>query len=207
MANVDFLPYRIRSQRDRHVHVARQGYVIIVCLAALAVAWHLRHEKVSIAEGQLAGLVARNAEVAEQVALLPALQAELDDLLRKESIEKQLGSRVAALDIMAELQNVTPKRVSLLDVKVEVKEMPLLSPTGGVVRTAKPRPGQVAMPVDRRVHLVVTGLAPLPVDVSTFEQQLKRSYLFEAVEMNYSEKVEYRDHEAREFEISCYVIR
>ena len=206
MANVDFLPYRIRVQRERHVHVARQGYVVIVCLALLAVAWHVRHEKVSIAKGRLASLEARNAAVVEQVALLPALQAEMDDLLRKESIEKQLGSRVGVLDIMAELQNVTPKRVALLDVNVEVKEVPMFSPTGGVVRAGTGRAGQPA-PVDRRVYLVVTGVAPLPVDVSTFEQQLKRSYLFESVAMNYSEKVEYLDHEAREFEISCFVIR
>ena len=207
MANVDFLPYRIRAQQSRHSSVVRHGYVVVVCIAAVAVVWHLRAEKVSIAEGQLAELANRNAEVRQQVDLLPSLQAELDDLLRKERIDEQLGSRVSALDIMAELQKVIPNRVALLDVEVEVKEMPLLSPTGQVVAAPRPLPGQPPAPVDRRVHLIVSGVAPLPMDISTFEQQLKRSYLFESVEMNYSKKVEYLDHEAREFKISCYVIR
>jgi len=207
VANVEFLPYRIRAQQTRHSHVLRHAYVLVFCLAALAVVWHLRHEKVSIAEGKLAELSNRNAEVRQQVDRLPSLQAELADLLRKEQIDEQLGSRVDVLDIMAELQKVTPDRIAMLDVNVEVKEMPLLSPTGQVVAAPRPIPGQPPVPVDRRVHLVVSGVAPQPVDISTFEQQLKRSYLFESVEMNYSKKVEYLDHEAREFKISCYVIR
>jgi len=50
-------------------------------------------------------------------------------------------------------------------------------------------------------------MAPTDVDVANFIGQLAGSRLFEGVNMGYARNVTFRSRSARQFQVSCYVIR
>lgn len=208
---VDFLPEAIRVQRARRRSTLRQGCLLVLCAAALVSLGHHRHGRVSAAQAGLAMLNDRSSAIQQQVALRVELETEQQELLLKQQVDRHLGSRVNALDIMGELQSLTPERVTLASLTIHATEMPVASAAGpGGVRIAGD--GSLAdlasaPQTSRRLRLVLTGLAPSDIDVANFIGQLAACRLFEDVNLGYSKTVEYQDHEAREFQASCFVLR
>jgi Tfp pilus assembly protein PilN len=205
MQKVDFLPERIREQRARRGRLIRQGHLVLLVLAGLAVLGWLRHSRVERAEAQLTMLEERVGGVRRQLEVRTQLEDEQADLLIKKRIDDQLGSRVTTLDVLAELGRMMPSSINLLDLNIETMEIrtPIRSTAG---RSASAGRGPREK-VDKRVRLVITGVAPAAVDVANFIGQLSACPIFEDVNMGYAKTVEFRGREAQEFQASCYVVK
>jgi len=215
MATVDFLPSKIRRRRIHKRQVHRQGVLLVVCVAVLAAFGYVRQGKIRSAQAELAMLDERGQVLDEQLAMRVSLRAELDDLKRKRQINDHLGSRFDAVDILGELQEVTPERIALTSLMLHATEMPKMASAssrgsrGGGIRRAgkgKAADGEGA-PISRRMRLVVTGLAPSDIDVAGYIAQLATSLLFEDVNLGYTKTIEHERREAREFQISCFLER
>ncbi len=208
MQNIDFLPEKIKQQRARRRQLIRQGYLLAVCLVALAVLGYIRHARLGRAEAQLVLLGQRVSNVRRQLAMRDDLERQQAELLIKKRIDNLLGSRVNTLNLLAELESVLPASVTLtcldieaVEVRVPVKplKVDVAQAVGGAQRPKEKR--------INRVRLSLTGLAPTDVAVANFIGQLSASPVFEDVSMGYTKNVIFRKHVAREFQAGCYVVR
>ena len=209
MAIVDFLPEQIRIQRARRRRLIRQGYLLAICLAALTALGYVRHGRIAQAHGEVGLLTERSTTVQAQLAMRADLEAQQAELLVKQRIDEHLGSRVSALDVLGELQQLTSARLTLTSMTIHATEL-RLPVTPGVDRSGSLRvasEGGPELPAYRRVRLVLSGLAPSDIDVANFIGQLAASPLFEDVRMGYTKTVVHEHHEAREFQVSCLVVR
>lgn len=212
MNSVDFLPERIRRQRQSRARHIRQGYLLVLLVAGLVVLGLVRSHAVREARAELHLLRKRTANAERQLAMRRSLEGELKDLLIKKRIDERLGSRANVLAVLSELQSVLPPSMSLtaLDVEtVEVQDGRRGKARGAGPRGTIPKAASVggSDTAESRVHVTLTGLAPTDVDVANFIGQLSASPLFEDVSMSYARNVEFRGRSARAWKASCLVIR
>ena len=211
MENIDFLPERIKARRARRKRMVRVAYLLAVCVGALALLGVTRHARVGKAQAELVLIGERSSNVQRQLATLSFLQAQHADLLVKKRIDEELGSRADAVDVLAELGRLMPDSIALTFLNLEA--VTVQTPSGGakLARSAWPTAAGAAQQIkDRavnRMRLDLVGLAPTDVDVATFIGQLSASPLFEDVSMGYVKNTRLQDRSAREFRVSCYVIR
>jgi len=184
---------------------------LVICAVALVSLGHHRHGRVKTAQAELNMLNERSSAIQQQVALRTEIETEQQELLLKQQVDQHLGSRVDALDILGELQSLTPERVVLASLTIHATEIPIAydSGAGGVRIAGDGSASDVASAprTSRRLRLVLTGLAPSDIDVANFIGQLAASRLFEDVNLGYSKTIEHQNHEAREFQASCFVLR
>jgi Tfp pilus assembly protein PilN len=214
MLNIDFLPDRIRVQRARRRRLIRQGYLLAVCVGALAFLAYVRQGRLASAKAELDLLSERAQNARRQLRIRDDLEREEAKLALKKRIDDQLGSRVSVRDIVAEISRLLPRSTSLTRLDVEAMEVPVdvesarRAGRSGRARSAgRPRGGDSRYRMVKRVRLSITGLAPNDVDVANFIGQLAACPLFEEVHMGYAKTVEFRGREAREFQTKCYVVR
>ena len=207
VANVDFLPERTRVGRARRRRLVRQAYLLAMCLVGLAALAQLRQGRIGEARGELGLLEERCDQVQNQIVLRAELEAEQAGLLVKKRIDENLGSRVNAIDILGELQQLSSDRLTLTSMTIHAADIPVPTSTiAGGLQVAGAS-GDGGQQVNRRIRLVLTGLAPSDIDVANFIGQLASSPLFEDVNMGYAKTIYYEDHEAREFQASCFIVR
>lgn len=210
MKNVDFLPEHIRTHRKQKAALIRQAHLLVVCMVGLALLGYLRHGRIDEARGELALLRERSTNLARQIAMRSVLEEQQAELLVKQRIDDHLGSRVSALDILGELQNVMSDRLTLTDMTIEALEVRVPIEQSRAGRSRRVLASRAAMPtttVTRRVRLVITGLAPTDIDVANFIGQIASSPLFEDIEMGYSLTTECNNCKVREFQVTCFVVR
>lgn len=211
MREIDFLPDRIRAQRGRHRRLTVQGYLLAVCVAALAVLAYAFQARVRAAQEELEILTDRSEGVRQQLQLRQDLEGQLADLMIKKRIEELLGRRVGTLDLLGELQRVMPESMALTGLTMETVEVQeSIEPGGG--RNESNRAVAAGSPADttrtiKRVRLLLTGMASSDVDVANFIGQLASSQVFEDVNMGYARNITFRSRAARKFQASCYVAR
>lgn len=204
LESIDFLPERLAAQRARRRLWVRQGYLLAVCAVLLAILGYTRQMRVSKAQAELSLLAERSVNVQRQLGMLQPLRVQQAELFLKKRIDEQLGSRVEALDVLAELERVLPNNVVLVSLDLEAMD---IRHTGAGDAVPKQRVDFGADATQRRVRLVISGLAPSDVDVATFIAQVSSSKIFEDVNMGYSKSTEFRQRSARAFTVSCYVVR
>ena len=210
MENVNFLPERIKTQRAKRLRLRRHGYVLAVCVAVMALLGYVRQGNISEAKAELALLDNRSESVQGKLLLRAALERQLSELLVKKRIDDNLGSRVKALDVLAELDQILPQGMALTKLSLGVVDVriPIRSVGARSSRARIAKPGQRKKEkVVKRIQLTLGGLSPTDVDVANFIGQLSGSPVFEDVNMGYIKNVTFRGRAAREFQASCFVIR
>jgi len=213
MEPLDFLPERIRMQRARRKRLMRQGYLLVACVAALAVLGYLRQGRIAQARAESELLGRQRQTLDQQLQLRDSLERQQAELLVKKRINDTLGTRVEALDLLAELGRVVPSCIVLTNLSLDTTDVSVPFELVGGARPGV-RPGVApgpngAVPVKafKRIRMTLTGVAPRDVDVAAFIGQMSASPLFEDVNMGYAKNVVFRGRSAREFQASCYVVR
>jgi Tfp pilus assembly protein PilN len=214
MKSIDFLPERIRFQRDRRRRLVRQGCLLGLCLIGLAVLGYVRHGRIQTARAELAMLNDRSANSQRQLALRRELESQQADLMIKKRIADQLGSRASALEVLAEVSRLLPGSIVLSSLTVETMEIDAPLPSAKDSTNETDRASAAAAPSGKaktrsvkRLQLTLTGLSPTDVEVANFIGQLSTSPLFENVNMGYAKNTVFRNRPAREFQVSCHVVR
>lgn len=202
MNEIDFLPERIKAQRARRRRLTRQGYLLVVAIAALTAWAGLGNERIVRARGELAMLEEVSASMDRQIAIKAQMERQLADLMIKERVSETLGSRVNVLDVTYELERLLPEGMFLKNLRLETIDYhPRAS--GGARASSGRKKGKSV----KRVRLTMIALAPSDVSVANFIGQLSASPIFEDVMMGYTNKRIYRKRFAQEFQTSCYVVR
>lgn len=202
---IDFLPERMRAQRARWRRLLRQASLLLLAAGVFAAWLYFSDRRVAQAQAELGLLQDRSANVQRLLSQREELARQQAELLIKDRISSRLGSRAGALDVLGELEQLLPAGVSLLSLNLDGVQVTFpaeLVRDRSVVMAAAPREGTV-----NRLRLVVTGIAPGDVDVATFIGQLTASPLFEDVNMGYIRGQVIQGRRAREFQVSCHVVR
>jgi Tfp pilus assembly protein PilN len=203
---IDFLPDRIKAQRGRRRSLIRQANLLLLAAATFGAWMYFSDRRVTAARAELALLEDRSANVQRLLSQESELQKEQAELLIKDRIGSRLGSRVGPLDVLSEMERLLPPGVALksmnLDGVQETVAAELVKSGAAVAPGSAPRESTV-----HRLRLVLTGLSPGDVEVANFIGQLAASSLFEDVSMGYIRSQTLQGHKAREFQISCYVVR
>jgi Tfp pilus assembly protein PilN len=212
MPQADFLPERVRQQRQRRQRLTRQAYLVLACIAALGLLGWLRQGRVQQARAELTDQRARMQEAESRIARIPRLERELADLRIKQQIDRELGSRTDTTAVLAELCRLMPETMSMISlelkpVEIRRKIMPSNRGRSGGRAVSADRAGRPATKIERRLQLVLTGMASSDVDVANFIGQLSASPLFEDVNIGYTKTINHQDRSARQFQASCYLIR
>lgn len=207
MDTPDFLPERIRETRDRRRRWIRHIYLLLM-VAGCLVAWGVVGQRdVDRAKEELTMLQGRTDGLTEQLDLKARLQAQLQDLLVKQRISSELGSRVNVLDLANELEQLLPTSMFLVSLSLDTIE---IQPPRVAARPRSAGAGAsrlIAAPAEKRVQITLTGLAPDDVTVANFIGQLSADPLFEDVNMGYTRSAVYQGRTASQFQASCYVAR
>jgi len=209
MENIDFLPERIKAYRARRASFLRQVGLLSLCLAALAGLAYARQQRIDSAKAELTALKEQGLNLQRQLSFRSDLERQQADLMIKRRISDQLGSRVNALEVLAEIERLLPDSIVLTSMNLEAVELriPLKAAeekANSAARSADNRPKEK---IEKRVRLIFTGLAPTDVDLANFIAQLSAGRLFEDINMGYAKNVDFRGRSAREFQASCYVVR
>ncbi len=212
MHKIDFLPERITLQRARRRNLLQNGYMVILFVAGLAMVWYVRQGLISTAYAELEQMNTRSTNIHQLNAKRGEFETELTLLRTKESISKDLGSRINAADLLVELQKVVPDAMAITALRLETvkQRVKIRRAVGAVNRSRRMVSASDVGEKDRtisRFRLRITGLAPVDVDVANFIGQLSASPLFEDVSMGYSKNTIFRGRKAREFQADCYVTR
>ena len=203
---IDFLPERVKSRRARNRRIARQAHLLLLAAATFSAWMYFSDRRVARAVTEMNLLKDRSANVQSLLSQRHALEKQQASLLIKERIGSRLGSRAGALDVLCELERLLPPGVSLTTMNLDGVQVTsaaeLVRDHGAVPPGAAPRESVV-----NRLQLVLTGIAPADVDVATFIGQLASSPLFEDVNMGYTRGQVVQGRRAREFQVSCNVVR
>jgi Tfp pilus assembly protein PilN len=209
MKEADFLPEWLRQQRVRRKRLIRQGQLLAICMACMALLTCVRQTRISEARAALTGIHDRAEAQHRLIAQIPPLERQMADLLIKKQIDSELGSHTDCTAMLAELCHLMPRNMSLASLELKPVEI-TVEPDYPAKRNAR-RPvrggRRSAGRVVRRVRVVLAGLAPTDVDVANFIGQLSTSPLLENVNMGYAKTVRFRGRSAREFQASCYLAK
>ena len=208
MTPIDFLPKRIRVQQALRERRTRQVYLVLVSIAVLVLVASFRQERLGSARGEVSKLIRRKSKYECRLGIRASLEQQLVELRVKKQINSTLGTRVDALDLLAEIGRVVPECVVLTSLDFETTDIrsPLES-NGGMRGSVRAGGAKLNDQTHKRIRLTMTGLAPRDVDVANFIGRMSSSPLFEDVNMGYAKNVVFRGRNAREFKASCYVVK
>ena len=203
---IDFLPERMKARRARNRRILRQVNLLVLAAATFAAWLYFSDRRVARAAAEMNLLKDRSANVQNLLLQRDLLEKQQGTLLIKERIGSRLGSRAGVLDVLCELQRLLPPGVSLTTLNLDGVQV---TSTAELVRDHSPLPPGAAPreSVVTRLQLVLTGIAPSDVDVATFIGQIAASPLFEDVNMGYIRNQVVQGRRAREFQVSCHVVR
>ena len=207
MENIDFLPDRIRLQRSRRRRIIRQAFLAVVCTMGLVLLGYVRQNAVRNAQAELSSLREHGQELQRQVAMRDGLEKQQAQLQIARRVDDQLGSRINALEVLAELSKMVPSNMTLISLNFETIEqkVPIDMNAGGKPSARASSAGPTKERVVKRVRLTLTGIAMNDVDVANFIAQLSANPLFEDVNMGYAKTTDFRGKSSREFQADCYV--
>jgi len=207
MENIDFLPDRIRLQRSRRRRIIRQAFLAFVCAMGLVLLGYVRQNSVRNAQAELASLREHGQELQQQVALRDSLEKQQAQLQIARRVDDQLGSRINALEVLAELSKIVPSNMTLTSLNFETIEqkVPIDLTAGDKTSQRASTAGPTKERTFKRVHLTLVGIARNDVDVANFIAQLSANPLFEDVNMGYAKTTDFRGKSSREFQADCYV--
>jgi len=210
MVDIDFLPERVKNQRARQRRMIRRGYLLVVTIGVLAGLGSAREGWIrqGRAEAFLLAEMRVNRETMRQRRM--RLEAEWAGLLIQKRISDRLGSRAKPVDVVANIESVVrgaDKNGCMVLRQLKVETMP--SPSAALPPGGRGAPGGATpAPGPARVQVLVVGVAADDVTVANFVAQLSANRMFEDVNMEETKTVSFGGlSDAREFKVTCYVVR
>jgi Tfp pilus assembly protein PilN len=211
MNSIDFLPKRLRVQRVRRHRVKRQATFLVTVVLILSALGYSSRRQIAEARETLAERHHEQSALSSELSIIPALQAQIAEGSIKQRISRELGSRLAVSAVLAELGRVLPEKAALTSLEystVDAHHAPAVQSTVPIVAASAAEAAARASG-EKRVRVVIAGVAPDDLDVADFLGGLSASPLFSDVQMGFSKTVMLDEgrREARGFEVSCLLAR
>ena len=215
MNGIDFLPRRVKVQRQRIERIKRQvAYLMLFALVLGAWGW-ANETRIAEANERLADSQREQTHLAATLSAVPGLTAELAAGQIQSRISRELGSRLPINVVLAEMARLLPPSASLTGLKYSTVNI-AAEASGRKARTRANGREKGAGPkgdaesdettiAGRRVRLEITGVTPRDVDVANIVAELSACPLLSDVTMGYSKTVDLdrKRRKGRSFQVNC----
>jgi Tfp pilus assembly protein PilN len=205
MREIDFLPTWYPQIQQRHRRLIVQGWITLVILSmlvgyALLKRWQVHSARIVTQQCQAQITLSR-----QQLAQLSEKLKYEAELRQQDQIVARLGLGVDSTRLLKSLEDAMTPEMSLTNLSLETVEQP--RPTAVIgFNTRNPNASVTkadGSEVDRRLKVVVDGVAPSDMQVAALMENLAKINCFENVAFPYLREGRSRDgHVTREFEVT-----
>ncbi len=195
MLDVEFLPAWYPQIRRRRRMVGLQAWMTFIVLAALGLWITLVGRNLRQAEAKRLAVDAELLHSRSEIKTLEELMTLGKKLSEQALVLSKVGSHVEAARLMATLDEVLPRSTALLELLLVTEERQPVTLAGARAAQEKDRP------LERRLNVKVTGVAPTDVEVADFLTKLTAKSFFEDVRMTGSKPRLDNGRVMREFEV------
>jgi Tfp pilus assembly protein PilN len=195
MHEMEFLPDWYPKLRRRKRMVLIQGWLTVVMALSLALWLFMAHRNTREKQAQIWRLEGQLAQTHSELRQLDELLDIKKQLQVQEQVISKIGMHVEVTRMLAELDRLMPKEMSLLDLKLDTIEQPRKVDTV-VAAMAKDEP------MDRRLQVHLWGVAPSDLDLANFYGKLGDVAFFDHVAIGESADFADNGHLMRKFELT-----
>src|SRR4051794_5506436 len=196
MRELEFLPPWYPKLRRRRRMVVIQAWLTLVTGGALGLWFTLAQHNVHARESQLASLDRDLSQTHSELRQLDELLDMKHQLQVQEEVMSKIGMHVEVTRMLAELDRLMPREMSLLELKLETAEEPRKIDSLAAVAAMKDQP------MDRRLQVHLWGVAPSDLDLANFYGKLGDVPFFSRVAILESTDFADEGHLMRKFEIT-----
>jgi len=213
-----FLPEDYLAQKaERRTNIISLVLFVIVMLSVwFAFLWGNRRMKVVKAEEE--SITAQFVSAEAQIENMKKLEQQQDSMLDKAELAAALVERVPRSNLLGEITNRMPPRLSILMIDLESTEIkePITTIEDGAVgslnnasrmktREELKEEIETVRPPRYRVDVSLVGVAATDIDVSNFMHALHDSELLSDVRLDYSEEQDFDGRDLRQFKIDMLI--
>ncbi|AQT68902.1 hypothetical protein STSP2_02079 [Anaerohalosphaera lusitana] len=207
MQEIDFLPKWYTTGRKKKVNYRRQYFALGVLFFVLMI-WSLAGTySVSVSKGQVRIMQRSLKNNAPIAAKYSNFEEELRKLRSQMEVIEKLKQKTRYSAALSELSYLIDEDVVLKDLVIEAKEIKRKSDGGAdkvrlVGNTEKARKD---LSNERKLKVILKGVAVAPSDVANLISRLERSQYFFNVMPGFSRNKVINENPVTEFEIVCHV--
>jgi cell division protein FtsB len=206
MKEIDFLPdwYKQgRVQQKKH----REFYFALGLVMCIMAVWSIfANGRAAIVKARNTNLQSERIKQAEAEAEYSAADSEYQQLKAEAETLKSVESKITVSDVIAELTYQLGGKVVLK--KIEIKGEPIKNQNNQTsVKSASAAASEQAMPFkeDKKYKIIINGFAADAAEVAEIINRLEDSKYFFQIVPVFSKNVKFREYQACEFEINCYL--
>lgn len=202
MRELEFLPTWYPQARRRKRMVVFQFWTTLLLTCGLGIWSALAHSNVSDAERALGALDQQLRQTRTDLERLDEQLKLKQELKVRERINADLGTEVETTRLLATIERIMPREMSLIELVIETEE--LTRPVTGLAGAAKSAK-DAKPPTDRRLKVRLQGVAPTDLDMVTFLTGLTEIRCFENVVPSWARDRAEAGHIMREFEVTFFI--
>jgi Tfp pilus assembly protein PilN len=205
MREINFLPNWYPQIQQRYRWLIAQAWMTITIVSLLGGYALVKRWQVHSAKAVTSQCEARITQSRQQLAQLGEMLKYESELRQQDQIVARLGLGVDTTRLLKSLEDAMPTEMSLTNISVETVEQ--ARPGSVMTISARNNPASSdkadGADVDRRLKVLVDGVAPTDMQAATLVENLLKVNCFENVAFVYFREGRSRDgHVMREFEIT-----
>jgi len=210
MAMINFVPDDYVQQRKASRSNVLYLMLLLAMLGAIGITFGFIKMRQGTVQAELAQLNSRMAEAQQQIAQLEELKIKSKAMMTTMVMTAELLEPVPRSIILASLTNNLPSGVSLLDFRLEEKEIQVYKPsskntTGSRYNKSNAKVAASAPQKTIMTNLQIKGIAPSDIQVAAFIARLSGAILFDEVSLVESKEVEIEKIKYREFHLKAVI--
>ena len=205
MSRVDFVPDEYVQQRES----GRANFMYLLLFGALmcgiGVTFSIIKMRQKAVETELMAVNAKMSQASEQIKQLEKLKTTGKEVMKTMVMTSELVERVPRSIVLACLTNNLPTGVSLLQFKLDEKE---IKQSRAPAKSAKSAAAAAAaQPPKKQVQTLIdiAGIAPSDIGVANYIARLSESTLLNRVALIESKERKIDDVKFREFKLRAYI--
>jgi Tfp pilus assembly protein PilN len=212
MATINFVPDDYIEQRQSSRANLLYLMLLTAMLGAIGVTFGFIKMRQRTVQAELAELDTRMSKAHEQMAQLEELKNKSKTMMKTMVMTAELLEPVPRSVILASLTNDLPSGVSLIELKLDTKEIQTSNPVAktaasGSQYNAKSAAANTPSPDENEIktqtNLNLNGIAPSDIQVASYIANLSQSILLDNVELVESRELDIEGIKFREFRLKA----
>jgi len=201
---LEFLPDWYPQLRTRRRRLLLQSWASVALVGASVLWLGSAHRAIGARAAELNDILGRAETARGELRKLDDLLVLQRQCQQKARVIDRLGLHVEATRLVNKLEEVMPREMGVLDLKLDVEETPR-PPRVTTASRAAAADATAELPPERRLKVSVHGVVPTDVDFASFLAGLSTVPYFENVAMIYAKDRSDSGHVMREFEVTFSV--
>lgn len=215
--SINFLPASFKKARQRRRRVVRQVGLVLLLSACLVGWWAAQSSRTKTLKQYVQTIEAEAVAAKEHRSELGKLRSEQQNLQHRLRVQRDLAQSIEHTQIIQRIGEQLPDQIALTEIRLTADRPEPMTAEAAKRRAQSQKRrkfdkksksasiGSKEQEDAARMHVVVQGLAPNDLTVSTLIDSLDNDPLFEQVKISHSRDVQQFGVRARSFELRMQV--